>query len=120
LSCAVWDECIPKDPNTSLYLGLYSSSSSSLEGSSNRVEGLCICPSCTAFVAAVIASSKGLVSLGSEGPSAQDGGQVGSPLCSSNMKLIPGSGWFLSPSSFRASRKHSNLFPRTCTSNHMP
>jgi len=31
---------------------------------------------------------------------ARDGGQVGSPLCSSEMKFMPGSGWFLSPSSF--------------------
>jgi len=85
-----------------LYFGLSSSLSSS-EGSSKGVGGLSFCSLCTASVAAIIASTNGIVRLGSDGPSARDGGREGSPLCSSEIKFMPGSGWFLSPSSFRAS-----------------
>jgi len=120
LSRTVWDDLIPKDPKTSLYLGLSSSSSSLSEGSSKGVGGLSFCSFCTASVVAIIASANGIVCLGSDGPLARDGGQEGSPLCLSEMKFMPRSGWFLSLSSFQASRKHSNLFPRTRTSNHTP
>ena len=98
LSCAVWDDHIPKDPKTSLYFGSLSSSSLS-EGLSNGIGGLSFCSSRTAFVVAIMASANGIEFLGSDSPSAQDGGQVGSPLCLRRMKLIPGSGWFLSFSS---------------------
>ena len=118
---AVWDDCIPKDPKTSLYFGFRSSSSLlSSEGSSKGVRGLSFCSLCTASVVAITASTNGIVCLGSDSPWARDSGQEGSPLCSSEIKFMPRSGWFLSPSSLRASRKHSNLFPRTHTSNHMP
>ena len=90
---AVWDDLIPKDPKTSLYFGLLSSSPSSLsEGLSKGVGGLSFCSLCTASVAAITASANGIVRLGSDGPSAQDSGQEGSPLCSSEMKFMPRSG----------------------------
>ena len=108
---AVRDDPIPKEPKTSLYPGLLSSLSSLSLGSSNGVRGLLSCSSATFSVVAIMAVANGIVSLGLDGSSVQDGGQVGSPLCSRRIKLIPGSGWFLSPSSFQASRKHSNLFP---------
>ena len=77
----------------SLYFGSYFSSSLSLsEGSLKGVGGLFSCSFCTASVAAVIASANGMVRFSLDGPSAQDGGQEGSPLCSSEMKFMPGSG----------------------------
>jgi len=92
LSHAVRDDLIPKDPKTSLYFGSSLSLSSSLLRSSNGVRDLFSCSFSIAFVAAAIASANGIMFLDSDSPSAQDSGQVGSPLCSRRMKLILGSG----------------------------
>jgi len=92
-----------EDPKGSLSLGL----SLSLLGLLKGVGALWGC-SCGAEVMAVASCSEVKnPSLSMGRVSIRDGswvgGQVGTPLCSSNSKLIPGRGWFLSPSSLQAS-----------------
>ena len=114
----VCEDCTLKDPK-----GSFSSTLSlSLLGSSKGVGALLGC-SCRAEVIAAVSCSEvknppsmGWVSMWDGG---RVGGQVGTPVHSSNLKSIPGRGWFLSPNSLQASRKHSNLFSWRCTSNHI-
>ena len=97
LSCAIQEDCTPKDPKGSLYLGSSSSSSSLSLGSSCGVGTLSGCSFEDNSIAAASCSvvknplpaSLGWVSIWDGG---QVGGWVGTPLCSSSLKLIPGRG----------------------------
>jgi len=122
---AVREDHTPKDPKGSLSFHCTWSSSSSLLGSSNGVRGRLIGSLEEDSIAAASCSEErnplpaswGWVSMWDGG---WVGGQVGTPLCLSSSKLILGRVWFLSPSSLRASWKHSNLFPQTRTLNQTP